>query len=104
MQRIENFKRGDTFALTAALKDEAQQPLTIDVANLKSQVRDGSGVMVAELIITTTETVGTYLLVAESTTAWPANTTIYMDIQLNIDGQIRSSETIEISVIKDVTQ
>lgn len=104
MQRISNFKRGDTFALTAAINDEAGDPMAIDVANLKSQVRDGAGVLVSELVVTTTETVGVYLLTASSTAAWPANTTLYMDIQLNVDGQIRSSETIEISVVKDVTQ
>lgn len=103
-QRISNFKRGDTFALTAAIKDESGNPLTIEPANLKSQIRDSYGKLFAELVVTNTETVGSYLLTASSTSNWPTDTTLYMDIQLNTSGQIRSSETIEISVIKDVTQ
>ena len=78
--------------------------MTVSPSNLKSQIRDNFGALISELVVSTTEIEGSYLLTASSTVNWPVNVTLYMDVQLNIDGQVSSSETIEITVVKDVTQ
>jgi hypothetical protein len=100
-------KRGDTFAFYANITDELGDPLVTDVANIASQIRDTLYNLVAELTVATTETPGRYLFTAPSTDAWPAESrgwaTLYMDIQLNVGGQVSSSDTIEIRVMKDVT-
>jgi hypothetical protein len=99
------FKVGDTFALYAEIKDEAGAPSTIAVANLRAQVRNASGKLYAELAITATETVGKYLLRAESavTALWPVGS-LFFDIERTIGGVVTSSETVTIPVIKDVTR
>lgn len=100
-------KRGDTFAFYANMTDGTGAALVTDVANISSQVRDTLYKLIAELTVATTETPGRYLFTAPPTDDWPAEirgwATLYMDIQLNIGGQVSSSETVEIRVKKDVT-
>jgi len=102
-----SIKRGDTFAFYANIKDESGQTLVTDIANIKSEIRDTSYQLITELTITTTETPGRYLFTAPNTDDWPTNTwgknELLMDIQLSIEGQINSSDTVKIAVIKDVT-
>lgn len=104
MASIDNFKRGDTFQVTAALKDENDEPLVLDLSNIRSQVRSMDGNLVAELAISATETGGTYLLECDDTKEWPAPSVLEMDIEMTISGHVRSSDIITIAVHKDVTR
>ncbi|NMB42825.1 MAG: hypothetical protein GX995_01670 [Clostridiales bacterium] len=96
-------KRGDTFAFYANITDETGAALVTDTTNLKSQVRDTKYNLISELVIAPTETPGRYLFTSAETDSWPT-TKLLMDIQINKGGQISSSQTVEISVIKDVTR
>lgn len=96
-------KRGDTFAFFANITNEAGAALVTDITNLKSQVRDIKDVLITELVIAPTETPGRYLFTSTDTSDWPI-TKLLMDIQINEGGQISSSQTVEISVTKDVTR
>ena len=104
MASIDNIKRGDTFQLTADLKDENGTALVLSLANIKSQIRKADDTLVAELTIATTGTPGTYTLTCIDTQEWPAPASLVMDIEMIINGQKRSSDTIAINVIKDVTR
>ena len=101
-------KRGDTFAFFANMTDESGDPLITDVANIKSQIRDASDNLISDLSVATTETSGTYLFTASSTDNWPTelwgDTRLLMDIEINIEGQVNSSDTIDVMVAKDVTR
>lgn len=100
-------KRGDTFAFYANITDEFGEPLLVSVDKLKSQVRDTNYKLIAELVIATTEVGGRYLFTAAETNTWPSEPgsgkVLLMDIEINNGGQINSSRTIEINVVKDVT-
>ena len=102
-----SIKKGDTFAFYANIKDELGQPLITDAANFRSQIRDKKYVLVEELTVTTTATEGQYLFTATDTndwiSKWSDSGSLIMDIEINIEGVITSSDTIEIQVNKDVT-
>ena len=95
-------KRGDTFAFYANITDEAGAALITDTMYLRSQVRDTKNKLIAELVIAPTDIGGRYLFTAAETNTWPVSK-LLMDIEINNDGQISSSQTVEISVLKDVT-
>lgn len=98
------FKRGDTFLLSAEITDAQGQPVIIPVAQIRSQIRDDTDQLIATLSVAETLIPGTYRFRATDTTAWPANVNVYMDVQLEIDGEPLSSNTVKIFVEKDITQ
>lgn len=104
MKSLEPVKRGDTFTFIAIINDRVtQEPLTGITDKLKAEIRTSVGSKISDLIITETETPGTYVFKCADTKTWPI-TTIYTDIQFTDEGIVTSSETIEIPVEKDVTQ
>lgn len=100
-------KRGDTFAFYADITSEDGTPLITDVDNLKSQVRDTDYNLISELTVAQTDIEGRYLFTADTTADWSSapgsGRTLLMDIEINIGGQISSSRTVKINVVKDVT-
>jgi hypothetical protein len=72
--------------------------------DLSSQIRSSNGTLYAEFDISETATLGTYLFTvnASTTSAFPI-TILYFDIEYNNNGIISSSDTVELSVLKDVT-
>ena len=100
-------KRGDTFAFYANMTDELGQPLVTDIANITSQIRDSAYQLICDLTVAVTETPGRYLFTVLSTDEWPSeiwgSVKLLMDIQINVGGQINSSDTVPIYVTKDVT-
>lgn len=104
MKQLGEFKRGDTFSFYANIKDLDGKPITGASEKLKCQVRDSLDNLKSELLITEElDTLGKYLFRATDTSNWPI-TTLNMDIQFNDEGIISSSETISVTVIKDVTR
>jgi hypothetical protein len=95
-------KRGDSLVFNIALTDSESEPLDLAVENIRSQVRERDGKLIASLTVAATETTGTYQLTAESTQGWPARS-LECDIELDIEGTVISSETFAIEVLRDVT-
>ena len=93
-------KRGDTFAFYANFKDLEGDPIAYD--NIACQIRKPNGVLIDELTIAPTATVGRYLFTAGVTDEWPI-TTPESDIHVIVNGVVISSETFTIEVIKDVS-
>jgi hypothetical protein len=101
MQSLPKHKRGDTFSFEVSLNGTVWDGAA--VGELKSQIRDLADTLVADLIVTVTETPGTFRFKAADTSNWPIGTVV-TDIQRTApDGTITSSETLKIPVIKDVT-
>ena len=97
------FKRGDTFSYFIDLTDAENSPLVLQVEDIKCQIRTKSGSLIDTLIIETTATNGKYLVSASDTTFYPVGTQ-EMDLKINENGIVASTETIEVVVEKDVTK
>lgn len=99
MLSLPPMKRGDTFSVFADIVGSS----AIDITKIKAQVRNASGDLFSDLVVTSTTTADRYLLKAPVTDAWEPGI-LYMDIQYtDSSGTIISSETISIPVRKDVT-
>jgi hypothetical protein len=97
-------KRGDTFRISVAVtEDDKTTPVDITGWTIRSHVRNGS-VLIAELEYSAIdEANGQYQLLCEDTTDWP-RATIESDIEyIDLLGDVRSTATYQIEVIKDVT-
>lgn len=103
MQSLPSFKRGDTFSFIASMSDSSGAPIIGAAEKLRCQIRDASDRMQGETTITE-PTSGNYLFKISSTALWPANTTLYLDIQYVDNDIITSSETISVLIEKDVTR
>lgn len=97
------FKRGDTF-LIEGRASSGGQPLDLSGGTVRSQVRNGAG-LVSELSVQWMDQAqGIYRLRAEDTTRWPV-AVLTCDIEyLLASGQKVSTETFEIDCIKDETR
>jgi len=96
-------KQGDTLSFLANVVNANGEPVINAISKLKSQICTERSVLVAEFTITSTNTVGQYLFKV-ATDAFPAETTLYTDIQLTDNGIVNSSVTMTIQVVKDVTK
>jgi len=96
------FKRGDTLAFYASLKDSDGNLLDYDIAKMKCQLRTRNGRLVDELNITETETLGKYLLRSADTSKYPIEK-LYSDIEITDNDIKTSSSTFEIEIKRDYT-
>ena len=98
-----SIKRGDTFLYTASLSDDAG-PTNITGWTIASQVRDDNDALVATLNVTVTNAaLGQFTVRHDDTSAWPAR--LVWDLQYtDAAGVVRSTETIVLSVMADVTR
>lgn len=109
IKSLGKFKRGDTFAFYAKLKDKnTGEPVNVEAEKIKSQVRNSNGVLYAELEVTShsdPEQLGMYLFKAPAiiTKDWPSST-LYIDIEITDNDIIYSSETFSVTIVKDVTK
>lgn len=98
-------KRGDTFTLACTYK---QNGVVYDVTNftIRSQVRDSSGALVAELSVAKADQAahpGVFVLSAADPMDWPIDI-LSCDIQFSdSDGVVRSTQTFMIPVVEGVT-
>lgn len=108
IKSLGKFKRGDTFAFYAKLKDKnTGEPVIVSADKIKSQVRNNNGILYANLIVLENEgQPGTYLFRAnaEITKDWPPSSTLYIDIEITNEELVYSSETFSVEVEKDVTR
>lgn len=99
-----NFKRGDTFALTCTYKVNGVATSVSDI-DIDSQIRNQRDALIADLTVTKLSGTGQFTLVATATQTamWPVNV-LRCDIQFSQGGTVRSTQTIDISVLEDITQ
>ena len=99
-------KRGDTFEISCTLEDEG---VPVDLTNftIASQIRDSSDNLLQPLTVTVTDAVNGEF----SLSATPAETETWDVEQYQCDiefveggGEVNSSETFTINVIKDITR
>ena len=98
-------KRGDTFVYSAVIRESKSGP-AIDLTGwtIASMIRDADSLLIADLDVSiTTAASGAYAIRADITDEWPIGQA-YWDIQYtDADGVIRSTETINLQIIEDVT-
>lgn len=99
------FNRGDTFSRACRYKADNVNPTDLTDITIKSQIRQQSGALVAELVVTKrdqdTQT-GVYVLTCADTSLWPIGT-LEWNIRYTTAGGITSTETLELKVIRSVT-
>ena len=95
---LPEIKRGQTFLLTINVNDTSVQ-----LSELKSQIRDGKNNLIAELQIEAEPAPSTFTLSAINTTSWPLGS-LFMDIRRTTPEQIYYSKTLVVPVIKGVTE
>lgn len=101
-------KRGDTFSLAAVvLGDGVPVVGGIGAWTIESQIRTTGGTLVDTLTIAITDATACTYTIDESaagvTEAWPVGK-LEMDIQYTVGGDVISTETAQINLIKDVTR
>ena len=104
MNTLSDFKRGDTFILVCVYKVDGV-PTSIDNLTIASQIRQANNTLVATLAVEPdiVET-GKFLLTPDTETdTWPLDV-LQCDIEITDDGFVRSSETVYIPVVKDITR
>jgi hypothetical protein len=97
-------KRGDTFRW-AMSHPEDPEVSTLEGWVITSQVREADETLVASLTVSNRDDAArVFVLSAGDTTAWPLKT-LYCDIQYtDPSGVIRSSPTILIDCVRDITR
>lgn len=111
MKTLGNFKRGDSFAFYANLKDTVTgDAIDLPVENIRCQVRNASNKLYSTLSIHKDEIVaGKYLFYAtrEVTQTWPASITgvlLYIDVEIIMNDVTTSTETFTVNILQDVTK
>ena len=89
-------KRGDTFIYIATFEG-------LMLSELRSQIRSKLGVHISDVVISETSLPGTFIFVVADTKEWPVGV-LYTDIETSPRGVNKSTETLEINVIRDVTK
>lgn len=96
LQLPQELKRGDTFYFYAVWRG-------VDVKQIKAQVRDTLGNVLADLKVSKTADKNIFLFTALDTSEWPLGNA-RMDIQRTYNGYVTSSETIKVLVVEDETR
>jgi hypothetical protein len=104
MQTLNPFKRGDAFYFALDITDSAGEPVDVDVEDMICQFRDNNDILIAEMTITASETLGRYEFEYEDTTANFPITQLVGDVEMQIDGKTHSTEDISVTVLKDRSQ
>lgn len=98
-------KRGDTFVLSCTLENEGN-PVDITSFTITSQIRDTLDAVLQSLTVTVTDAAaGAFDLsaTAAQTETWGVQSYL-CDIEFVDGGEVNSSETFTINVLKDITR
>lgn len=104
-----DFKRGDTVVIGCSAKDDMGAAMDLTNIEVKAQVRnpEKNMVLVSDFDVEwVNRTQGTFELWADDSTNWPVGE-LHMDIEYKIPGTrelIRSTETIKLNMLEDVTR
>lgn len=105
MENLITFKRGDTLSLIITRRDDSDNPLTGEADRLFAQIRNANDVLITNMTISETATLGDYeLSVSASTTKNFPIGELYFDIEYRDTNLVWSTETYSIFVEKDVTR
>jgi hypothetical protein len=104
MNTLSPFKRGDTFILVCTYKTDGT-PTPIAGKVIASQIRRANNELIANMVVEPDDiNPARFALSPDSDTSeWPLET-LFCDVEITEDGFVRSSETINIPVIRDITQ
>jgi hypothetical protein len=104
MKTLSEFKRGDTFTLACTYKVD-DQPATTLGKTITSQIRKVNGVLISQMTVTVDNVDDSKFTLTPvvSTTTWPIDV-LLCDIQIVDNGFVRSSETLKIPVVEDITR
>lgn len=106
MTTLPSLKRGDTFSLSCTQANADNTPEDLTGITIRSQIRTIRGELVCDLTVTKldqTISPGVFVLESNDTKSWPVGT-CYLDVEYTTEGVVTSSETIELPVIRDITQ
>lgn len=106
MQTLSQHKRGDTFSLACAWKQDGVSAPTTGFT-IAAQIRKKSGMdlVTALSVVNRNDAAGTFTLVpvVSDTNTWPTGLLI-CDLQITNGTTVRSSESFAIPIIEDVTK
>lgn len=99
------FSRGDYFTIMCSITDADNNPLTVDVSAMRSQVRDEDGNLLAELRVKKLPDAGKYELFSPvDTSQWPLGKA-FTDIEININGRkIHTRPIFEFTIEETITK
>ena len=99
-------KRGDTFGVQGFLADDdGVTGVDLGPYNIRSHIRSASGILLEELVVTKldqSEFPGRFSLSCGDTSEWPLSV-FYCDIEYDLGGNIMSTDSVAIQVIRDET-
>jgi hypothetical protein len=104
MKCLENFKRGDSLILVCTYKvDDVPAPISGKI--IESQIRRSNGNLVATMDVEADEeNPAKFILTPDTSTSEFPLEALLCDIQITEDDIVRSSETIQFTVVEDITQ
>jgi hypothetical protein len=104
MKTLAEFKRGDTFILECTYKVDGA-PVSIAGKTITSQIRRVNGNLIADMVVTPDNSnPARFSLEPDTDTAdWPIDV-LLCDIEIVESGFVRSSQTIKIPVVEDITR
>ena len=106
MINLPPIKRGDTFSLGCVSTDSSGVPENLTDIAIRSQIRSGSSkALIEELSIAKSDQTtnpGEFSLTSTSTSNWPIGS-VLCDIEFKNGAVVTSTETLEITVLLDIT-
>jgi len=102
------FKRGESFTFDLQITDESDEPMVLTGYELSSQLRDQYNQLITDLELTEIDSTTVALEFLEEdvygdTNDWPLGP-CFMDIDINDNGRVVSTDTILVSIVKDYTR
>ena len=103
MSEILSQVRGESFNFAVDWVPDAGAPATLELVTITSQVRELSGNLIADVIITKNPDFMGFSIDVFDTSTWPLGQRLEWDIKFNIAGRITHSSKILLNITKAVT-
>ncbi|GFE94926.1 hypothetical protein [Acetobacter persici] len=100
------FKRGTTFLVTCINQDAQGAPVDLGGAVIAAELRDAQNALIAPLVpMAVADQLGTYTLTYPGdTSGWPLGT-LRTDVRISdLNGTIKQTNTVTITIVDRVTQ
>lgn len=109
MATLNQFKRGESFAIGFEYKDANDEPIDLTNITIDSQIRNQNGNLVQDLLVTKLDQTqfrgqaSIYVETPQQTKLWPLGL-LLCDIKLSVGNQVILSETFQIPCHEGVTE